>query len=405
MNQNQPLFARQPIYNEKLVVEGYELLFRPADASQAFDEDQATSDVILNAFTEVGLSKATESSCAYINFPTNWLMEPPPFEPKSVVIEILETVEATAELVASVKTLKSKGYKIALDDFEYDISKSELIELADIIKIDVLEIKGTELETLIDQLRPYEKVLLAEKVEDYQTFSQCQQLGCSLFQGYFLCRPQLVEGNVLPANKLVVMRLLADLQKPDVTIKELENSIANDPTLSIKLLKIINSAQYGLTKTVDSLQKAIVLLGLEKLKSWASIIALSKLADKPSELLSLTLTRAKMLELLAHEVGAMDADKYFTVGLFSSIDAFFDQSKENILETLPLESEISDALLEFKGPIGTLLQASIHHEQGEWGKINWSSLIEMGINDEKLENAYTNGLRWALEILSSLLQE
>ena len=112
-----------------------------------------------------------------------------------------------------------------------------------------------------------------------------------------------------------------------------------------------------------------------------------------------------MLELLAHEVGAMDADKYFTVGLFSSIDAFFDQSKENILETLPLESEISDALLEFKGPIGTLLQASIHHEQGEWGKINWSSLIEMGINDEKLENAYTNGLRWALEILSSLLQE
>ena len=95
---------------------------------------------------------------------------------------------------------------------------------------------------------------------------------------------------------------------------------------------------------------------------------------------------------------------YFTVGMFSLIDAFFDQSKENILETLPLEAEISDALLEYKGPIGALLKASIHHEQGEWGKINWNTLMELGINDEKLENAYTNGLRWALDILSSLLQ-
>lgn len=403
MSENHALFARQPIYSESLNVEGYELLFRPSNKDDGFDPDQATSDVVLNAYSEVGLAKATESSCAYINFPRNWLLSPPPFEPQAIVIEILETVEPDADVLDAVKKLKQQGYTIALDDFEFDQSKIELIKLADIIKIDVLAIKGSKLEALIDKLRPFEKTLLAEKVEDYQTFQQCQSLGCSLFQGYFLCRPQIVEGTVLPANKLVVMRLLADLQNPDVTIQELEKSISNDPALSVKLLKIINSAQYALSKKVDSLQKAIVLLGLEKLKSWSSIIALSKLADKPSELLSLTLTRAKMLEILANEVNIPNPDMFFTIGLFSSVDAFFDQEKASILETLPLEKEVSDALLEFGGVAGTFLKASIAHEQGRWETIDWPALTAHGVNEEILEKAYTEGLRWAMEVMTSLL--
>lgn len=403
MTSQQPLFARQPIYNEKLKVEGYELLFRPANSEQDFDADQATSDVILNAFSEVGLNKATESSNAYINFPRNWLLSPPPFEPKSVVIEILETVDADAGIIESVQNLKKLGYTIALDDFASNSKQIELISLADIIKVDVLAVKGSELEELVMSLRPHGKTLLAEKVEDYHTFSQCQALGFSLFQGYFLCRPQVIEGTVLPANKLVVIGLIADLQNPDITIEDLEESIAKDPTLSVKLLKIINSAQYGLTKKVDSIKKAIVLLGLQKLKSWISVIALSKLSDKPSELLALTLTRAKMLEQLAVEVNIPNSEMYFTIGLFSSVDAFFDQEKQDILETLPLEKEVSDALLGFNGTAGILLDAVINHEQGYWEKINWEDLSKLQVTEETLENAYTEGLRWSMEILSSLI--
>lgn len=399
-----PLFARQPIYNDKLIVKGYEILFRPASANDAFDDDKATSDVVLNVFTEVGLNKATDSSVAFINYPRNWLLSPPPFEPQSVVIEVLETVEVDDKVLNAVKSLKADGYQIALDDFEYDSSKDELLQLADIVKVDVLEMKGEKLQNLVNKLRPFNKILLAEKVEDHQTLSLCQQLGFTLFQGYFLCRPQVVEGQVLPANKLVVMRLLADLQNPDVTVKELESCITNDPTLSLKLLKIINSAQYALSKKVDSIQKAIVLLGLKKLKSWASILALSKLSDKPSELLSLTLTRAKMLETIAEETNYSSAEKLFTVGLFSCVDAFFDQSKENILENLPLEKDISDALLTYKGDLGLLLESVIHHEQGKWEQIDWNKLETLGVTQEILEKAYTQGLRWALDVMSSLLK-
>lgn len=404
MSETRTLFARQPIYNAELGVEGYELLYRPLSQEEEFDDIIATSDVVLNAFTEVGLAKATESSQAFINFPRHWLMSPPPFEAHAVVIEILESVEVDDDLIKAVAELKAQGYKLALDDFEFADTKKALIELADIIKIDVLAHKGEALDRLIRQLKPFGKVLLAEKVEDYQMFSRCQELGCTLFQGYFLCRPQAVEGQVLPANKLVVMRLLADLQNPDISIKDLENSISNDPTLGIKLLKVINSAQYALSRKVESLQKAIVLLGLQKLKAWASMIALSKLSDKPSELLTLTLTRAKMLELLANETGKASPDKYFTVGLFSSVDAFFDQTKAHILESLPLEKEVSEALLDYKGELGVLLKACIHHEQGEWDQIPWSSLNDLGVNEETLEKAYFDSLRWALDVMSSLLK-
>ncbi|PIE41626.1 MAG: EAL domain-containing protein [Gammaproteobacteria bacterium] len=403
MTSQQPLFARQPIYDVNLNVKGYELLFRPGDHEQEFDDDIATSSVVLNAFSEVGLDKATEYSNAFINMPKSWLISPPPFKPKSIVIEILETVDADSDVISAVKRLKQQGYTIALDDFEYDESKRELIELADIIKVDVLAVQGEHLEQLVAILKPYNKVLLAEKVEDYQVYEQCQSLGFTLFQGYFLCRPQVFEGTVLPANKLVLMRLLADLQKPDVSIKDLKKSIVNDPTLSVKLLKIINSAQYALHSKVDSVQQAITLLGLEKLKCWASVIALSKLAEKPSELLSLTLTRAKMLEHLANDTNARNPDMYFTIGLFSSVDAFFDQEKQSILDTLPLEQEVCDALLSYSGPAGKLLQAAINHEQGYWDKVDWPSLSHLNVNEEMLENAYTEGLRWAIGIMSSLL--
>ena len=404
MSETKILFARQPIYNCELGVEGYELLYRPMTQEDVFDDDKATSQVVMNTFMEVGLTKATESSQAFINFPESWLLSPPPFEPHAVVIEVLESVPVNANVISAVKALKDSGYRIALDDFEYDDSKSPLIELADIIKLDVLVHRGEALDKLVHQLKPFNKVLLAEKVEDYQLFSRCQELGFTLFQGYFLCRPQIVQGQVLPANKLVVMRLLADLQNPDISIKDLENSIANDPTLGVKLLKVINSAQYAIAQKVESLQKAIVLLGLQKLKAWASMIALFKLSDKPSELLTLTLTRAKMLELMAQETRKANPDKFFTVGLFSSVDAFFDQEKSTILESLPLEKDIGDALLEYKGEAGILLKACIHHEQGEWNQIPWSDLNAMGIDEETLEKAYFDGLRWALDVMSSLLK-
>ena len=396
------LLARQPIYDSTLDVTAYELLFRPP-AGWVWDGDVATSQLVVNAFAEIGIEKATDNKRAFINFTRQWLLSPPPFDPQLVVIEILESVEPDADVVRSVAQLKRSGYTIALDDFVFAPQWRPLLELADIVKIDVLQHDDAALKTLTGQLREYPLQLLAEKVETYSVFEHCKSLGFQMFQGYFLCRPQNIHGESIPSNKMVVMQLLAEVQDPDVDLGGLEKLISHDISLSTKLLRICNSARYATRTRIDSIRKAMVMIGLQELKQWASIIALSRMTDKPNELITLTLTRARMMELLAHSTAVKNRDIYFTVGMFSFIDAFFDQSKESILRSLPFNEEVNRALLHYEGVPGKMLQAVAAHEQGHWDQINWQTLEAMGISQDVFENAYIEALQWAAAIMQSLL--
>jgi len=396
------LLARQPIYDSTLDVTAYELLFRPP-AGWVWDGDVATSQLVVNAFAEIGIEKATDNKRAFINFTRQWLLSPPPFDPQLVVIEILESVEPDADVVRSVAQLKRSGYTIALDDFVFAPQWRPLLELADIVKIDVLQHDDAALKTLTGQLREYPLQLLAEKVETYSVFEHCKSLGFQMFQGYFLCRPQNIHGESIPSNKMVVMQLLAEVQDPDVDLGGLEKLISHDISLSTKLLRICNSARYATRTRIDSIRKAMVMIGLQELKQWASIIALSRMTDKPNELITLTLTRARMMELLAHSTAVNNRDIYFTVGMFSFIDAFFDQSKETILRSLPFNEEVNRALLHYEGVPGKMLQAVAAHEQGHWDQINWQTLEAMGISQDVFENAYIEALQWAAAIMQSLL--
>ncbi|MFZ5601179.1 MAG: EAL and HDOD domain-containing protein [Pseudomonadota bacterium] len=396
------LLARQPIYDSTLDVTAYELLFRPP-AGWVWDGDVATSQLVVNAFAEIGIEKATDNKRAFINFTRQWLLSPPPFDPQLVVIEILESVEPDADVVRSVAQLKRSGYTIALDDFVFAPQWRPLLELADIVKIDVLQHDDAALKTLTGQLREYPLQLLAEKVETYSVFEHCKSLGFQMFQGYFLCRPQNIHGESIPSNKMVVMQLLAEVQDPDVDLGGLEKLISHDISLSTKLLRICNSARYATRTRIDSIRKAMVMIGLQELKQWASIIALSRMTDKPNELITLTLTRARMMELLAHSTAVNNRDIYFTVGMFSFIDAFFDQSKETILRSLPFNEEVNRALLHYEGVPGKMLQAVAAHEQGHWDQINWQTLEAMGISQDLFENAYIEALQWAAAIMQSLL--
>ncbi len=399
------LLARQPIYDTRLQVEAYELLFRPPQqAGWQWDGDVATSQLVVNAFAEVGIDKATDNKRAFINFTRKWLLSPPPFDPHFVTIEILESVEPDAEVVRNVMQLKKAGFVIALDDFVFDPKWHELLLLADIVKIDVLQHHGDALVTLVQQLRKYPVKLLAEKVEDYSVFDHCKSLGFHYFQGYFLCRPQNIRGDTIPSNKMVVMRLLAEVQNPDVDLGQLEKVISHDISLSTKLLRICNTARYATRSKIDSIRRAMAMIGLRELKQWASIIALSRMSDKPSELITLTLTRARMMELLAQRANVANRDIYFTIGMFSFIDAFFDQTKETILQSLPFNDEVNCALLRYEGPAGRMLHSVAAHEQGHWEQIDWQALEAIGISQDAFEQAYMEALRWATEIMQSLLE-
>lgn len=405
MTSSNVLLAKQPIYNKNLELFAYELLYRPSDPDECidWDGDAATAKLLLNALLDVGLPAVTGGKKSFVNFTRNNLLAMPAFDPRFIVIEVLETVEPDASVVKALRAAADAGFTIALDDFSYDDKWLPLLELAHIVKVDVMEHHQNESRALLcEKLRPFDVKLLAEKVETYAVFEECRRLGFDYFQGYFFSRPQVVVGGSLSANRAVLLQLLADLQSSSISLEELESSVLRDVSLSVKVLRLCNSLHYGSRLPINSVRQAILLIGIDALRKWASIISLSSLSDKPAYLLSFALTRARTMELLAASAGLGPADSYFTVGVFSLVDAFFDRPKEELLASLPFDEQIRTAILAGAGTHGLLLDTVRAHEMGRWDTIPWPVLETHGMHPGSLSDAYRRAAQWAGEMTTLL---
>lgn len=390
--------GRQPIFTPDLDVIAYEILFRGnADAldsgEMSLDGDQATSEVILNSFIEVGLEKLVGSHQAFINLTRNFLVNDMLLPPASeqLVLEVLEDVKVDDELIDAVKKLKEKGYIIALDDFIYHEEFEPLLKLADIVKIDLRALEKPEVAEYVRRLRAYPLKLLAEKVEDLDEFEWCKLIGFDYFQGYFLCRPKLVAGRRIPASRLNTLRMLARLQDPEVNVKSLSDIIGEDVALSFKLLKYINSAAFEVGGKINSIKHAIVYLGLDEVRHWASMVAVSGVDDNPHELMVIALVRGKMCELLAGgHPEEVDKGMAFIVGMFSVLDAIMGATMEEVLESLPLSDHVTDALLRDRGRYSEILHAAKAHEEGDWSGGEREIFKDISVSDY-----YVAALEWA----------
>lgn len=398
-----PLLARQPIFNGNMQVVAYELLCRNSELTQigTRDGDAASSQVLLNAFTELSIEQVVGKHKAYVNFTRTLIDSPPPFSRKKLVIEVLEGQKVDAAMLHSLKKLRDQGYTIALDDFELTPETESLIAYADIIKLDVLHLSAAQLKHHIDYLKPFGVTLIAEKVETYEMFEHCKMLGFDLFQGYFLAKPKVITGKKVSENKQSVLQLLSALHDANIPIDTIERMIARDTLLSFKLLRLVNSAAFGLSRSVESLRQAIMLLGLNKLRNWVNLLALSNLSGKPHELSIAALTRARMCELIATEISHRP-DSFFTVGLLSTLDAFLDTPLEDLLSRLSLSDAINKAMLNHAGTEGMVLKLVQSHEQGDWEKIDWNSLEKTGLSPERLAEIYMESLQWVAETMNTL---
>ncbi|MCC6302835.1 MAG: HDOD domain-containing protein [Gammaproteobacteria bacterium] len=380
---------------------GYELLYRRQDQAHAkiIDGDQATSQIFINSFLEMGLDKVVGKHQAFINvtrnFITNTDLLPPPSA--QLVLEILEDIKIDDAVIAAVLRLKRMGYIIALDDFIYHPDLKPLVSMANIIKLDVQALNHVELEEHVSILSEYPVKLLAEKIETPEMFDRCLELDFDYYQGYFLCKPRVLSGRRLPANRVNAMRMMAELQNPEIDIKELEALISQDPTMSYKLMRYINSAAFTLSKKVDSIHHAIVYLGGKEIKRWATLIALTGIDDKPDELITTSLIRSKMCELLSEDHPQLNKDSAFIVGLFSTLDAMMDQPLPELLGTLPLSPEITRALLDRQGPYAVILNSVIAYERGEWDKLECAALSR-----EAITEIYLRSLSWSNTIMQEI---
>jgi c-di-GMP phosphodiesterase len=395
--------ARQPIYDRELAVRGYELLYRSApDAGGAGAEgsvEAAMSAATLTAaFTDIGLDEIVGVRSAWVNVDTAFLLDglTDVLTPGRVVVEILESVAATPEIVDAVEELKQLGFEIALDDFSYRPDLAPLLRLADVVKVDVLAHGGEELERQVETLGGQGVTLLAEKVETYEMLSRCQGLGFALFQGYFLNRPRPITSANASLDAVSRVQLVARLGDPELGFDELAGLIAADPALSYRLLRYINSAYVGLRTPLSSLREALITLGLRRVRSWASLLLISDIGQDRKELVLTALLRARMCEALAPAV-ACDPDEAYLAGLLSVVDALVDRPLREAVDLLPVSEHIHDALLDRDGPLGRLLERALAFERGNFDGAPAGPLTEADV-----AQAYVEGIRSAHRLTEGL---
>ena len=394
--------GRQPIYDSKQGVVAYELLFRNSDQNfaQIDNPDKATSELIVNTLTELGLNNVVDDKLAFVNLTRSFITGamPVPGAEDRLVLEVLEDIELDDDVINGIQRLKKKGYTIALDDFIFHPHLEPLVQVADIVKLDLFAFENGGLTEHVQRLKKYPVKLLAEKVETHEVYQQCVDLGFDYFQGYFFCKPNIVVGQRTPANRLALLNLLSKLSDTEATVDSLEKLISQDVTLSYRLLRYINSSNYSLGKSIDSVKHAIMLLGMETVRSLAYLIIVSSVEDKPFELFVTALIRAQMCELLAKELDEKNtAPIYFTVGLFSVIDAIMDKPMQEVLDQLPLSNDVCAALLAHSGRMGEALHCTIAYERGEWDEVEYQN-----ISDQQIRDVYLRSLSWCRDFMESL---
>lgn len=383
----------------------YELLFRSSQINAANvppgEADRATSELIVNALTEFGLKNIVGDKLAFINLTRNFVVGSLalPESEQQLILEVLEDIEIDNRVLDGIQKLKHQGYRIALDDFIFHESRRPLIAIANIIKIDLLPLSRQQLAEHVKLLKQYPVKLLAEKVETQEDYNHCLELGFDYFQGYFFCKPSIIGGTRTPSNRLALLNLLSKLCLQETGMEDIERLIAQDVSLSLRLLRYINSSQYSLNKKVDSIHDAIFLLGQRTIRNLASLMLVTSIDNKPFELFVTALIRAHMCELLGERFEAEQKSTYFMIGLFSVIDAMFDKPMAEIIEQLPLNQEVCAALVDYQGIKGQVLQHVIAYEQGDWQEPN-----SLGVNTGQMRTIYLQVLDWCHAFTDTLAQ-
>jgi EAL and modified HD-GYP domain-containing signal transduction protein len=386
MSQQQQTFflGRQPILDVRQEIVGYELLFRSSEKnfSDFESQNQACMSVISSALSRFGFNEVLGDKVGFINVTEEALLsdliEILPRE--QTILEVLESVQLNESTRQRCLDLKTKGYRIALDDHVFGMEHLDLYRFVDVVKIDILETDPVMLPDIVRNLRQFPLQLLAEKVETIGQFEDCLGLGFELFQGYFFARPVVLKHKGLELSKISMLRLLSNLHA-NADFSEIEESFRSAPDLSFNLLKLVNSVSGGLREKIRSLRHAIIILGLDKLRRWVQLAIFASADGRGvnNPLLEMAAVRGRLMEYLLMERNGLPrnserVEAAFMTGILSLVDILFDTSIDLVVNELGLSDEISAALLHREGELGVLLSLAETLEQTNFGEVE--NLVE-----------------------------
>ncbi|HBV21031.1 MAG TPA: diguanylate phosphodiesterase [Nitrosomonas sp.] len=400
--------GRLPILDSKQNIAAYELLFRANQQNEVSvtDNRAASANVIIDAYGQLGIENVMGKRRGFIKIDAKFLLSDAVFMlPKNhIVFEILRNVEIDDAIIQRCSELRRKGYQIALSNVvRMEKHFDRLMPLVNVVKINVNALNERELTGLIKKLKRWPVLLLAERVENRKTAKKCITLGFNMLQGFYFAKPEVISGKRIDPSKLSLLKLLLLIVK-DGDVAEIENEFKYQPGLSYNLLRMVNSAATGMPKTINSIKRAIMILGRKQLQRWVQILLYTakQKGDSSSDALVQTASvRGKLLELIAIADRPHDKnhhDRAFMVGVLSLLDALLDMEMSELVETLSIQKDMGDALLSRRGYLGRQLALIEAHEQGDFETV-FSALAELGfISMSEFTVMELEALAWASRI-------
>jgi EAL and modified HD-GYP domain-containing signal transduction protein len=400
------LLARQPIFNRKMAVFGYQLQYQNSASSSQFtntnNADQAAARVIVNAFTSAGEFALFDELPTFIRvssrllYSGNLLSLPP----TTVIFDVIDELEPDEQALKTLKLYAKHKFRLAIQVDRSNYKAHPLIKMTDFIRLDINALGIDTFRRIQSQLTTSNKNarIIASMVQTQMQLSHCQSVQSELYQGQFLSRPAIIKSKGLSYSQNASLQLVGELQSPDITPQRIAELLSQAPQLSYRLLRLINSATYALPRTIESLQEAVIYLGLSVICHWVSLMVLADASNKPKALVLSTLIRAKMSESLCQKLYPKDSARAFLTGLLSTLDAMLDVTLQQAVSQLPLSDQINEALVDKTGPLGEICAAVIAYEQGDFS----AAKAVIKIEDYQFFVAYGEAVLWANGVCNQL---
>jgi len=392
------MIARQPVYNNQMGVFGYELLFRPPADGKRYKSGEATAHVLSAAVLGTGLDELVYKRQAIINITRAYVEVMPQMQlpPTQVVLDLPDNIQSDPKLLANLSGLREMGFSLSVGGLS-TLKDQRLLSIADNYRVDVKKVNSEQLGKLTRYLRRFGNLSLrALKIESLDEYDLYCGAGFDYFQGYFLGSPRVHKVRELSVARVAIMDLLAAANNLDTSVEKLEEKIVRDVSLSFKLLKLVNSPFFGVPQEVDSVKRAVVLLGRDEIRKLVSLLALSGSSDGPPAAIEIALQRARICELLAEKAG-MSSESFFTVGMFSALDVLMEQPINAIIAKLPLSDVVKDAILERSGLLGEALSCALAIENARWSEMHFA-----GLDDQDLAAVSREAMQWTHSVVDHI---
>ncbi|MBL0011702.1 MAG: HDOD domain-containing protein [Nitrosomonas sp.] len=406
--------GRLPILDSKQNLVAFELLFRSDQNNTVTvtDNSAASANVIIDTYGQLGIENVIGKRRGFIKVDTELLMHDAicMLPKKHVVLEILRSVEINDAIIHRCTFLKQKGYQLALSNVvQLDKRFDRIMPLINVVKINITALKQNDLISLIRKLKRSPVLFLAEKVENQEIARNCIALNFQMLQGFYFAKPEIISGKRIDPSKLSLLKLLLLVVK-DSDVTEIENELKYQPGLSYNLLRMVNSAASGLPSTINSIKRAIMILGRKQLQRWIQILlyaAKQKDGSASDALMQTATVRGKLLEFIAIADRPHDKnhhDRAFMVGTLSLLDTLLGIEMSELVSSLSIQKDMGDALLNRRGYLGRQLELIEAHEKGEFEKVS-SMLAELGfLSISEFTRMELEAAAWANRISEAINQ-